>query len=220
MSRPDATAGAQLEQDVVKPVWLGYLDFLGDPTRANTSGRDLTPTGTGDTDLDGHLFGGLSAELIDISPVKAGLGGSSTVVATLSGIPGLDDVMDLIGDKANWQGRPFRLWRIIRNAANVQQGAIQHYYTGYMTAAQVFAGGDSQKLSIEIETYLAAFGRASNRTYMSQEKYDAGDLSAKAAIAIANGNGSNPATSNTDTVGVVGRAIRGFHDNGIMERPW
>jgi hypothetical protein len=39
-----------------------------------------------------------------------------------------------------------------------------------------------------IESYLAALTSASNRTYLDQERYDAGDLSARAAIAIANGS--------------------------------
>lgn len=193
MSRPDATASAALDAEIVKPVYFAYLDFVGDPIRANSSGADLTPTGTGDSDLDGHVFIGISHQFTDISPVSIKRGGSETVTARLSGIPGLDtDTLNLIGDRTKWQGRIARLWRIIRNAANVQQGAIQHYYTGYMTALVVDAQPDNSMITVSIESYLAAFSKASNRSYLNQERYDAGDLSARAAIAIANGNTANP----------------------------
>lgn len=219
MSRPDATAGAALNAPVVKPVYLGYLDFLGDPVRANSSGADLTPTGTGDSDLDGLLYTGISADLVDISSVKARQGGSDSVTVTLSGIPGLDGVMDVIGDRTKWQGRIARLWRIIRNAANVQQGAIQHFYTGYMTAATIGAGADSQTVTITVETYLVAFRRASNRTYLSQKQFDSGDESAAAAIAIANGISGNPITRGTPTYPSV--PIDGGQNTRFEnERPW
>lgn len=218
MSRPDSTAAAQLDQPVVKPVWIAFMDFDGDEVRANTSGADITFTGTGDPDLDGYTFVGISAALVDISSVKSKQGGSDTVTAKLSGIPSLDGVMDVIGDRTKWQGRVARLWRIVRNASNVQQGVINPYYTGYMTSASIDADGESQSVTISIETYLAAFRGPSNRTYLTQERYDSGDLSAKAAIAIANGNSGSPLTQNTDSTpsypGAIGDRLpygeRGF----------
>ena len=45
-----------------------------------------------------------------------------------------------------------------------------------------------QKISVTIESYLAVLSQPSNRTYMDQSRYDSGDNSAAAAIAIANGN--------------------------------
>lgn len=200
MSRPDATAAAALDARVIKPIFIGYLDIVGDPVRANTSGADITFSGAGDPDLDGNTFVGISAKFIDVSPIKAASGGSETVTASLSGLPVIDEeTLDIIGNSANWQGRPARLWRIIRNAANVQQGGIQHYYTGYMTALDIASEPDNQVIKISIESYLAAFSQASGRSYLDQARYDAGDLSAMAAIAIANGNTGAPILANTPT---------------------
>lgn len=198
-SRADATAGATLGSAIRKPVYFAYFDFDGDPLRANSSGRDITLTGTGDPDIDGLPFIGISPEVVDISSVKSKQGGSDSVTATLSGIPTLDGVMDVIGDRAKWQGRLARLWRIVRDESNTQQGALMPYYTGYMVAASIGAGGDSQLVTIRIETYLTAFRSASNRTYLDQERFDSGDLSARFAIAIANGNTGNPITGGTPT---------------------
>lgn len=188
MSLPDATAAAALDAQVIKPVFFAFLDFLGDPVRANSSGADVTIGGADDPDLDGQTFRGVRPDLVTVSPVAVKEGGSNTVTAEISGLPGLDDeTLATIADPANWQGRPARLWRVIRNAQNVQQGAFQAYYTGYMVALDLGGSAASQTISVTIETYLAAFSRGSGRTYLDQQRYDPGDESARAALGIANG---------------------------------
>lgn len=199
MSRPDEQASAQLDREVIRPAWFAFLDFANEPIRANTSGRDVTLTGTGDDDLDDFKFEGLRGDLVDISPVKFGEGGTDTVTVTLSAMIDLDsDMLSEIGDNSNWQGRVARLWRIIRNENNVQQGAIQHFYTGYMIDISIQSSPQQQIIKLSIEGFISAHSRASNRTYLDQEKYDSGDLSAQAAIAIANGTSGNPIINNTD----------------------
>ncbi|MXP42994.1 hypothetical protein [Allopontixanthobacter sediminis] len=189
MSLPDSVHSAALDAEIIKPVFFAWLDILGDPVRANTSGADITPMGTGDPDLDGHTFLGISGNFVDISSVKYRQGGSDSVTAELSGIEGLDDdTLGLIGDPLNWRSRDARLWRIVRNAANVQQGGFHAYYTGKMTGLTHSGDATQQKLRVTIESYLAVFSEASNRTYLDQSRYDAGDESARAAIAIANGD--------------------------------
>lgn len=214
MSLPDPIAAAALDAPVVKPVFFAWLDIVGDEVRANSSGHDITPTGTGDVDLDDRLFIGIGARFVDISPVKVGDEGTETVTATLSGLPEVDsDTFDAIADPANWQGRVARLWRIIRNADNVQQGAFQPYYTGYMTSLEIGGDDSGQTISVAIETYLAAFSGAPNRTYLDQGRYDAGDLSPKAAIAIVNGvSNGNGNTPNTPNGGGGGGGGRNFAD--------
>lgn len=188
MSVPDPTAAAALEADIIKPVFFAWLDIDTDPVRANSSGHDITPASTGDSDLDDELFIGIGHMFVDIGSVKVSDQGTESVTAKLSGLPVIDeDALELLGDSANWQGRIARLWRVIRNAANVQQGGFQPYYTGYMTALEIGGDADGQVISVTIETYLAAFSAAPNRTYLDQKRYDSGDQSAKAAIAIANG---------------------------------
>lgn len=189
MSLPDATHVAALSSEVIKPVWFGWLDFASDPVRANTSGRNITPSATGDADLDGFEFLGITARLVSVSPVRVREGGSETVTAQLSGIQGLDaDDLALLADPAEWRGRDARLWRIIRNASNVQQGGYHAYYTGKMVALTHQGNSEEQTISVTIESYLAVFSSPSNRSYLDQARYDAGDESARASIAIANGN--------------------------------
>ena len=189
MSLPDATHAAALDAEVVNPVWFAWLDILGDPVRANTSGTNITPTGTGDADLDGLQFIGVTARLVSVSPVRIREGGSETVTARLSGIKGLDDDdLALLSNPANWRGRDARLWRIVRNASNVQQGGFHPYYTGKMVGLTHSGNAEGQTISATIESYLAVFSSPSNRTYLDQARFDPGDQSARASIAIANGN--------------------------------
>lgn len=191
MSLPDATASAALGGAVVKPIWFVYLDFLGDPFRANTSGYNVNIAGSGQPDLDG-TYDGVSHKFVEISDIKVQPGGSDTVTAKLSNLPGLDDAMRAyLADRANWQGRVARMWRIIRNGDGVQQGGVQHYYTGYMMSLSHASANEQLTIRLTIESYLAAFTAPSNRTYQHQGEFDELDLSPAAAAAIANGNNSS-----------------------------
>lgn len=191
----DATASAALDAQIIKPVFLGFVDFLNEPMRVNTSGADMAFTGTGEPDIDGFTFLGLRADVVDIGSVSNRADGTDSITVKLSGLQTLDaDVLAEIEDPANWRSREIRLWRIIRNAANVQQGGIQHYYTGYMSNLKMPVTPTGQTIEVTVESYLAAYAAASNRSYLDQEKYDSGDLSARAAIAIANNaSGGSPA---------------------------
>jgi hypothetical protein len=66
-----------------------------------------------------------------------------------------------------------------------------------MMGVRVAGSADEQTIAIVIETYLSILTAPSNRTYMDSERYDAGDMSGRATIAIANstgGGGINPGT--------------------------
>ncbi|MES2904635.1 MAG: hypothetical protein V4696_10660 [Pseudomonadota bacterium] len=221
MSTPDPTAVAALQASIVKPVFFAYLDFLGDPVRANTSGGDLMPTGSGDPDLDDEIFTGISGTVVTVSAVKFGEGGSDSVTAELSGIPGVDDdTLALLADPLNYRGRDARLWRIIRNASNVQQGGFHAYYTGKMTSVLLSGGAEEQRIRVTIESYLAALSQPSNRTYMDQTRYDSGDESARAAIAIANGNYTGAPSTGSGGLGTGGSGGAGgerfFNTNPLL----
>lgn len=190
MGLPDAPHLAALEERTIKPSFFAWLDFADEPVRANSSGKNVTPSGTGEPDLDDHLFVGVNGAFVNVSPVKYGPGGSQTVTVELSGLPGLDDEMlAQIGDVANWQGREARLWRIVRNRFNIQQGGFFNHYSGRMVDLR-HKGSPTrgQIIQVRIESYLSTYAAPSNATYLTQDLYDAGDESARAAIAIANGN--------------------------------
>lgn len=199
MSRPDPLASAALDGDV-RPVWLIYLDFADDPLRGCTAGQTLSFSGSGDPDLDGHTFDGINSQMLEVSDISSNEGGTDTVTVVISGIATLDDdMLDAINNPSIYQGRTARLWRIIRDASAEQVGGIQPYYTGYMVTGYVSSEPDEQTITIQIEGYISAHSAPSMRTYLDQESFDPGDLSARAAIAIANGAGADPGIGNNVT---------------------
>lgn len=198
MSRPDATASAALDAAYIQPGFFAFLDILGDPIRVTTIGYNAVVSAPEFPEMDGQAFIGIDGRLTDIGEVAMKQGGSDRVIARLSGIRAIDnDTLNTVGDPANWRGRTAMLWRLIRDETGTVQGGIQHYYTGYMMSLGIGGSPDEQTIDVTIESYLAAFSEPSNRSYLDQEKYDPGDLSARAAIAIANGTSGNPLVNNT-----------------------
>lgn len=191
MAGPDATARLALGASVVRPRFLCWLDIVGDPVRATTWPIDLTPTGTGDAELDGFTFSAINPDLVTISAITDQEGGSDTVVASLSGLIGPNaDLLTIIGNPANWRGRIARLWMGVADADYMPQGAIWAYYTGRMVSLSIKGSPEAQTIEVAIENYLAALTPASNRTYLDQATFDPLDTSAAASIAIANGLGA------------------------------
>ncbi|WP_242149629.1 hypothetical protein [Sphingomonas sp. BAUL-RG-20F-R05-02] len=188
-SRPDAAANAALAADVRRPVTFCFLDLASGPIYVTNAPYSFTFAGTGDEDLDGKTFAAVDPRFVSVGPVKAQEGGSDTLVLTLSGLAGVDDeMMTELGDRTNYSGRDCRLWRAMLNPQDLTRiGAIWSYFTGYMSVPKIVGDRTSQTVQLSVETYLAFFGQASNRTYLDQQSYDPGDRSAELAIAIANG---------------------------------
>jgi len=188
-TRPDEAAIAALDARLRRPVTFAFLDIAEEPVRVTNAPYSFTFAGTGDEDLDGHTFHAVDPRVVAVSVVKAKEGGTDTVTLTLNGLRGIDgELLDTIGTKANWQGRTARLWKAMLDPVQCSRiGAIWSFYTGYMTVPKIVGDQTSQTILLELESYLAFFGQASNRSYIDQQSYDPGDRSTELAIAIANG---------------------------------
>uniref|UniRef100_UPI003B3AED54 hypothetical protein n=1 Tax=Sphingomonas sp. TaxID=28214 RepID=UPI003B3AED54 len=185
MAGPDDLAKAALRSysAPVIPIYCGFLDILGDPIRVTTAPYSIDFSGTGDEDLDGFRFSAVDPELISISTITMKEGGADTVTCTLSGLIGVDgQLLNQIGNKANWQGRVARLWQLQINEALQQVGAVWPWFTGYMTVPKIIGDATQQIIQLDIESYLAFIRQASGRTYLSQAEFDPGDQSAAASI--------------------------------------
>ena len=183
----DPTTQAALEATVVNWRVLIYADFVGDVLRGTSGLYNKTISGSGDTELDG-TYDSFSHDLINVSPVKHNESGSDTVTISMSGlIVNNADFLAIIGDKSKWQGRTARLWFYCVDQNENQIGSIIPYYTGYMNEVGISGNSESQAVSLTIENYLASIAGAQNKTYLIQNIFDAGDLSAETSIAAANG---------------------------------
>lgn len=183
----DATTQAALEATVVNWRVLIYADFVGDVLRGTSGLYDKTISGSGDTELDG-TYDSFDHNLINVSTVKHNESGSDTVSISMSGlVVNNADFLAIIGDKSKWQGRIARLWFYCVNENEGQVGSIIPYYTGYMNEVSISGGAQSQTVTLTIENYLTSIAGAQNKTYLIQNIFDAGDLSAEPSIAAANG---------------------------------
>lgn len=214
----DATTQAALEATIVYWRALIYADIDGDVLRATTGLYDKTISGSGDSELDG-TYESYNHNIIEIGPVKHNETGSDTVSITLNGIlvnfdPIMDragsqiltrdeeyifartsDFLNVIGDKSRWQGRAARLWFYCVDANETQVGSIIPYYTGYMNDIAITGSAEQQSVTMTIENYIATLSGAQNKTYMMQNQYDSGDLSANATLGAANGLGGSAAST-------------------------
>lgn len=183
----DATTQAALNAQVVNWRVLIYADFVGDVLRGTTGLYDKTISGSGDAELDG-TYEAYDHRLVNVGSVQHNENGSNTVSISISGLIVNDEAfLNLIGTKSNWQGRTARLWFYCVNESETQVGSIIPYYTGYMNDVTISGSPFSQVVTLTIENYLVSLSGAPNKTYLMQEQYDSGDLSAAAAIASANG---------------------------------
>lgn len=189
LSRPDQAAQNALAAGVRRSVSFCFLDLADGPVRVTNAPYNFTFSGTGDEDLDGFTFTAVDPRLVSIGTVRAAEGGSDTLVLTLSGLAGVDDeLMTQLGNRTNFIGRDCRLWRAMLDPDDLTQlGSLWSYYTGYMSVPRVVGDQTSQTIQLNVESYLAFFGQASNRTYLDQSSFDPNDRSAEVAIAIANG---------------------------------
>ncbi|WP_231958669.1 hypothetical protein [Altererythrobacter sp. B11] len=168
------------------------MDLAHEQLRVTNAPYSMEFAGTGDEDLDGHLFDAVDARFVSVSPIKVALDGTDTVTLRLSGLAGVDDeLMTEIGNKANFQGRDCRIWQAMLDPDNFARiGAIWTLMTGYMNVPKILGDQQSQIIELEVESYLGFMKRASGRTYLEQQNFDPGDRSGELAIAIANGAGN------------------------------
>ncbi|GAM00570.1 hypothetical protein [Sphingomonas parapaucimobilis] len=186
---PDAAGNMALAASLRRPVTFCYLDIAGDPVRVTNAPYSFSFAGTGDEDLDGFTFDAVDNSVVSVSAVRKKDGGTDTVTLELSGLPGIDaELLEEISTKALYQGRDVRLWKALLDPRDPTRIlSIWGYYTGVMSVPKVVGDQTSQTISLDVESYLAFFGEASNRTYLDQASFDPGDRSAELAIAIANG---------------------------------
>lgn len=183
----DATTQAALEAQVVYWRVLIYADFDGDVLRGTSGIYDKTVSGSGDSELDG-TYESYDHNLINVGPVQHNETGSDTVSISLGGlVVNNADFLALIDDESNWQGRAARLWFYCVDEDENQVGSIIPYYTGYMNNIKISGSPEVQRVELTIENYIVTLTGAGGKTYMMQERYDSGDLSANATIASANG---------------------------------
>jgi hypothetical protein len=187
-----ALANVDLSAAVVRPAILLFADFVDEPLRYALAPFPLTvPGGLTDADADcaGFTFTSLGDDVLDISPVDHGEGGTDAVTVSFACTPGQPELQAAIDDISLYQGRLFRLWLVLHDGAGTVTAISPSLgYTGYMVAPRqtVDPEAGAWRFSMQVENWLALFGGAPSRTYLTQKVYDAADESANASAGNAN----------------------------------
>lgn len=194
MPLPDNTAKAYLSAEVLRFCRLGLFDFYGDSLRATDAPYSLNFSGSSDSDLNGNFFA-IDHQMVNLSPISHTSENSNTLTVTLSGLINIDsDLMTLLGDRDNWVGRKAVVWYMLMDPDGNQVGTPWRHYTGKMINVKYLGGKDSSSIQVQVENYLAVLSEASRRSYLSQQEFDSGDLSAAASIASANSRNPSAVT--------------------------
>lgn len=105
-----------LAERVLRPVLIGRLDIATDPITAWTGPGVFSPSGSGDSALDGQIFVTMGP-FIELSTINEDQGIGGPVTLTLAGHD-LDKeaLRQIVRDKRAWRGRGAWLWTGLLNA--------------------------------------------------------------------------------------------------------
>ena len=175
----DLTAGmiTEVQEPLIKPVWILRLDIDTDPVYAWTGRVDFMPTGTGDTALDGFTFIGLG-NIGKIGNIEDAENGSSAVQLVLPGVDLNETALQqVVLNERLWQNRQGWIWfgllnttyGVIVNPVRVKTGRIDQ-----MTVA---GDGSSGTVMVTLESHQSYVSQALNTRYSQQNELDATDTS-------------------------------------------
>lgn len=198
----DSAISTALDQQIVPIRWLILADFDGDPLRWTSAiyDRIFGASETGDPDLDGFTFEAMDSHgdseplLMDIGSIDHAEGGSDTFTISLGALILKDtDLLNLIGNRANWQGRKIRVWWYVEDTDGSIIGDIPvSCYKGRFSAIDIAGDPSQQTIIASAESYLSILTGSTGRTWGQQKEYDSGDTSG--AATTANANGTNQKT--------------------------
>lgn len=170
------------------------LDFQSETIFLWTGLHPITPTGSGDTSLDGHTFDPLAhGVVVDIGENTFSYTGSSELTIHLN-IPSDPDIAIAAAQTypAEYQARPATIWRALKidtgNPLAEPVWLFRRIRTGSLDKLEVQADGQMHKLILTIESHQGRVSNASNQTYLDQRKFDPNDASQDYAVACANGD--------------------------------
>jgi hypothetical protein len=134
-------------------------------------------------DAAGQQFVPLNTDLLQISPVGTGSGGTESFVFSMMADPANPEMIDAVNDPAIYAGRDITLWLCTIDAAGTATG-IEAIFAGAMNQPSEQIGAEGWTLTMICESYLALLSGPPSRTYLIQELFDPGDLSARATLAV------------------------------------
>lgn len=181
---------------VVRPVFVGWLDFKDDPVYGWNGPGNFAPTGTGDPVLDANIF--LPAEgAFDISDFAEDLGGGRPVSIkfAVGDSNDLPVVRQIVRDRRAWQMRRAKFWLffLMPDEASVYPEFVQ-LFSGFMVqAGMTRVPGQGAIIDVECDVDLRAASGAPARL-IDHARFWAGDTWSSFLLALARGPVSGSAS--------------------------
>lgn len=181
-----AISDGSLSASSVQIGLLIFADFADLPIRAAYAPCPLTVPGgltDGDADCWGFTFDTINADVLRITPVEHGQGGTGTLSIELHTDAAMPALLNAIENPALYLGRRLRLWQVVFSL-NGQVVEIQPLARLYMTVPRHRASSSEYLVVMEAENFTALIANAPARTYLNSTLWDAGDLSGIASQGV------------------------------------
>lgn len=210
----DLTAGmiTEVQEPLIKPVWILRLDIDTDPLYAWTGRGDFSPTGTGDSALDGNTFIGLG-NIGKIGDIEDTENGSNTVQLVLPGVDLNETALqEVVLNERLWQNRQGWIWFGLLDTTYNTIISPTRVKTGRMDQMTVSGSGGTGTVTVALESHQSYVSQALNTRYSQQDELDATDTSQDYVHDLANrqpGIGLSSNFTSTSTITTSTRQDQG-----------
>lgn len=175
----DLTAGmiTEVQESLIKPVWILRLDIDTDPLYAWTGRGDFSPTGTGDSALDGNTFIGLG-NIGKIGDIEDTENGSNAVQLVLPGVDLNETALqEVVLNERLWQNRQGWIWFGLLDTTYNTIISPTRVKTGRMDQMTVSGSGSTGTVTVALESHQSYVSQALNTRYSQQDELDGTDTS-------------------------------------------
>lgn len=182
------TLSARLTGPVVRPVFVGLLDFLGDPAMGWTGPGLFAPTGTGDPDLDGNIFSSVEGAA-DISDFAETLSGARGVSVTFAANDNDAPVMaQIVRDRRIWRLRKAKIWLFfLMDDEKTVYPEYRQLFSGVIAEAKTARRfGQPSTIILDLDVDVQNAGGAPARL-VDHARFNSGDLFSSFVIDLAKG---------------------------------
>ncbi len=210
MTRPLEQATKDgFDKPIIPLAVIIYLDILDDPLFAWSGIGDLTfaAAQTGDPSLDGRTFKG-TGNLIELSAVSEGVGGSDTLQVILPGVDVTEPILrQLITTRRRWQFRRAIVWLMLLDPdTNAITGKPFRIKTGRMDQMPFSENAKGGSVKCKIEGQQSYGNTPTASRYSEQIDINPNDISQRFVHSLANMTaqiGTASANAGTANVGNI-----------------
>lgn len=159
MRNIDSNLAAAMASGTIRPFFMATLQF-------RTSIQKLW-TGTGNLTVDGQVFNGVGS-IASVGTISEGT--DVTAQGTTVTLSGIDPV--LLGESMTdiQPGLQALLWLGLMTDAGVLIGTPYQVFSGIIDKPSIAVGADTMSITLNLESRMIDFQRASNRRYTSADQ--------------------------------------------------